>query len=65
MALYTIGDLHLSLAKDKPMDIFGGNWQNHTEKLRNGFSALNDDDVCVICGDLSWGIGLEETEPDF
>ena len=65
MALYTIGDLHLSLAKDKPMDIFGGNWQNHTEKLKNGFANLNDDDVCVICGDLSWGIGLEETAPDF
>ena len=65
MALYCIGDLHLSLAKHKPMDIFGGNWENHSEKLKAGFSQLNEDDVCVICGDLSWGIGLEETGPDF
>lgn len=65
MALYTIGDLHLSLGKDKPMDIFGDNWQNHTEKLKTGFSELTDDDLCVICGDISWGIGLEETAPDF
>ena len=26
MALYAIGDTHLSLAVDKPMDVFGGNW---------------------------------------
>ena len=24
MSIYAIGDLHLSLAKDKPMSIFGG-----------------------------------------
>lgn len=65
MALYTIGDTHLSLAKDKPMDIFGSRWKDHANKLAEGFSKLNDDDVCVICGDLSWGMGLEETKPDF
>ena len=32
MALYTIGDLHLSLGSDKPMDIFGDRWQNYVEK---------------------------------
>ena len=31
MALYTIGDLHLSLGSDKPMDIFGDRWQNYVE----------------------------------
>ena len=65
MALYTIGDLHLSFAKDKPMDVFGSNWQNHAEKLREGFSSLGEDDVTVLCGDLSWGMDLDETEPDF
>ena len=65
MALYAIGDPHLSLAKDKPMDIFGDKWANHAEKLKSGFSALNADDVCVICGDISWGMGLEETREDF
>ena len=65
MALYTIGDLHLSLAKDKPMDVFGANWHNHTEKLRQSFAALGDNDLTVLCGDLSWGMDLEETAPDF
>ena len=62
MALYTIGDLHLSFAKDKPMDVFGPNWLNHAEKLREGFSSLGEDDVTVLCGDLSWGMDLDETE---
>ena len=65
MALYTIGDLHLSLASDKPMDVFGEKWKNHTEKLIQNFSALTEEDTCVICGDLSWGMGFEECREDF
>ena len=29
MALYTIGDLHLSLGSVMTMDIFGDRWQNY------------------------------------
>ena len=65
MALYAIGDLHLSFAKNKPMDIFGDKWENHSEKLRKGFEGLTADDTTVICGDISWGMGLEETREDF
>lgn len=36
MALYVIGDLHLSLEANKPMDVFGGNWVNYVDKLRRG-----------------------------
>lgn len=65
MALYTIGDLHLARSVSKPMGIFGDKWQNHDEKLATAFSKLNPEDVCVICGDLSWGIDLEECREDF
>ena len=65
MALYAIGDLHLALGKDKPMDVFGEIWKDHDEKLRRGFSKLNDDDVCVLCGDISWAMGLEDALEDF
>ena len=34
MALYAIGDTHLSLGGSKPMDVFGGNWTGYVEKLR-------------------------------
>ena len=33
MALYAIGDLHLSLGVEKPMDVFGGNWVGYMDKL--------------------------------
>ena len=65
MALYAIGDLHLAVGKDKPMDVFGEAWKDHAEKLRQGFSKLNNDDLCVLCGDLSWAMGLEDALEDF
>ena len=65
MALYAIGDLHLSLGSDKPMDVFGGGWENYVEKIRVGFSRLEQDDVCVLCGDSSWGMSFEESLEDF
>ena len=65
MALYAIGDLHLSLASNKPMDVFGAGWTNYVERIREGFSALTEDDVTVLCGDLSWAMGLEESLEDF
>lgn len=65
MALYAIGDPHLSFYKPKPMDIFGERWENHAEKLKKGFEIVQPEDTVVICGDISWGMGLKETLPDF
>lgn len=65
MSLYAIGDLHLSLGCEKPMDVFGGKWENYTEKIRAGFAALGPEDVCVICGDISWAMDLPSAEQDF
>ena len=65
MALYAIGDLHLSLNSNKPMDIFGEGWHSYVERIREGFSTLTDEDVTVLCGDLSWGMSLEESLEDF
>ena len=65
MALYAIGDTHLSLGGTKPMDPFGGAWTGYIEKLRAGFAALTADDAVVLCGDLSWGMSLEEALTDF
>ena len=66
MALYAIGDTHLSLASDKPMDVFGGGWTGYVDKLREGFNAtVSQGDTVVICGDVSWGMSLEEAKADF
>ena len=65
MALYTIGDLHLSLSAKKPMDVFGGAWVGYMDKLREGLSVLAPGDTLVLCGDLSWALGLENAREDF
>ncbi len=65
MALYAIGDLHLSLNTEKPMDIFGGNWAGYMDKLQNGLSVIQPEDTTVLLGDLSWSLGLSEAKEDF
>ncbi len=65
MALYAIGDLHLSLQADKPMDVFGGNWQGYVEKLRVGLGHIGPEDTTVLLGDLSWGMSLDAAMEDF
>jgi predicted phosphohydrolase len=65
MALYAIGDLHLSLGTQKPMDVFGGNWVGYMEKLEQGMSVIGPEDTTILLGDLSWGLSLEESVLDF
>lgn len=65
MALYAIGDTHLSLGSNKPMDVFGGGWTGYVDKLRRGFEVVEPEDTVVLCGDISWGMSLEEAREDF
>ena len=65
MALYAIGDTHLSLGTNKPMDVFGGGWEGYVDKLAEGFAAVAPEDTVVLCGDISWGMSLEEARRDF
>ncbi len=61
MAIYSISDLHLSGVNPKPMDIFGCGWEGHFEKICADWRAkVGSDDVVLVCGDISWGITLEE-----
>ena len=65
MALYAIGDLHLCLGAQKPMDIFGGAWVGYMDKLKQGFSSVTEEDTTILLGDLSWALGLQEAKKDF
>ena len=65
MALYAIGDLHLCLGADKPMDIFGGSWIGYMDKLKEGLSVIGPEDTTVLLGDLSWALDLQEAKADF
>lgn len=65
MSLFVIGDTHLSLSTDKPMDVFGG-WDAHEQRLETHWRELvGDTDTVVIPGDISWGMSLEEAKADF
>lgn len=66
MSIFIIGDTHLSQSVDKPMDIFGGRWQNYTDKLcQNWKNTITDTDTVIIAGDVSWGMSLNEALDDF
>ena len=65
MALYAIGDLHLALSTEKPMDIFGGAWSGYMEKLKEGLSVIKPEDTTVLLGDLSWTLDLQSAKEDF
>lgn len=65
MALYAIGDLHLSFQADKPMDIWGGVWVDHERQIVRNFAAeVKEEDTLVLVGDHSWGRDLSECEQD-
>ena len=65
MSLFAIGDTHLSLSCDKPMDIFKG-WDNYTERLKKNWEAVvSDNDTVVIAGDISWAMKMQDAAKDF
>ena len=50
---------------EKPMDVFGPRWANHTERLRdNWLEIVGEEDIAIICGDISWGLRLDEAMAD-
>ena len=66
MSIYVIGDLHLSFSQNKPMDIFGKNWEKHDEKIKNDWlSKVKKEDFVVLPGDFSWATYIEDAYLDF
>mgnify|MGYP000570403409 CR=1 FL=1 len=66
MSIFTIGDLHLSFHDNKPMNIFGDNWLNHDEKIKESWTKnVKEDDLVVLPGDFSWSTYLKDTYEDF
>ena len=66
MKVFALSDLHLSFACDKPMDVFGENWEDYENKIIDNWNSIvSDDDLVIIAGDISWAIKIEETKEDF
>lgn len=65
MKVYGISDLHLSFTTDKPMSIFGSIWEDHwTEIKKDWENKVEDHDIVLIPGDISWASNIEEVQED-
>jgi len=65
MALFALGDPHLSFGCQKPMDIFQG-WQDHALRMEENWrKTVSDSDTVVLPGDISWAMNFTEALPDF
>lgn len=61
MKIFAIADLHFDFKKEKPMNVFGDNWINHEEKIIENWKInVEDNDLVLIPGDISWAVKLED-----
>lgn len=64
MRVFALGDLHLPSLRDKGMERFG--WTKHPAPLAEAWDAsVQDEDVVLLVGDLSWATRGNEAVPDF
>ena len=65
MRLFAIGDLHLPGGDDKPMDVFGPQWDRHFFHIRENWQELvKEEDTVLIPGDISWAMQLQAARED-
>ena len=65
MSLFAIGDTHLSLGANKPMDIFRG-WQDYVQRLEKNWRAvLSSEDTVIITVDDSLAMQIGTALADF
>jgi len=66
LSIFAISDLHLSFSIDKPMNIFGNNWDNHAEKIKKDWQEkVKENDLVLLPGDFSWATYIKDTYKDF
>jgi predicted phosphohydrolase len=65
MRIWAISDLHLGFSTGKWMHVFGDHWARHHEKIEESWRAeVDDDDIVLVPGDLSWAMKPVDVEPD-
>ena len=66
MAIFAISDLHLALSEDKPMEVFGGSWDNYMERIKENWeNTVKESDTVLIPGDISWAMYIKNAYRDF
>lgn len=65
MRLFAIGDLHMPGGCDKPMDVFGPQWDRHFLRISEAWrETVRQEDTVLIPGDISWAMQMEDALPD-
>ncbi len=65
MSVFGISDLHLGFAVNKPMNVFGRVWENHSSKIESNWrQTVGREDTVLVPGDISWGMNIAEAEDD-
>ena len=65
MRVFAIADPHLPGAQSKPMDVFGPGWAGHPAAFFEGWRrVVEDDDLVLVAGDISWAMRLDEARVD-
>lgn len=62
--IYAISDLHLDITKEKDMNVFGGNWNDYENRIFKNWEKINDDDLVLIPGDISWAMSIKDAFKD-
>ena len=65
MKVFAIGDLHLDGGDDKPMSVFGEQWEGHFGKIKaDWLGNVSPEDLVLVPGDISWAMQFENALPD-
>ena len=65
MSLFAIGDLHLPGGQEKPMSVFGPQWDGHFLRIAESWRAqVGPEDTVLIPGDISWAMRMEDARED-
>ncbi|HHX69883.1 MAG: metallophosphoesterase [Miniphocaeibacter sp.] len=63
--IYSISDLHLDYTGNKTMELFGENWENYENRIFNNWkNIVNNDDIVLVAGDISWAMTVKEAYND-
>lgn len=65
MAIYALADLHLPGGEEKPMEVFGSQWNRHFDTICEQWHAVvRPEDAVLIPGDISWAMQLSAAQAD-